>query len=57
LRHGRRFSTVTLPQLFGHTLWLWIWPSAIGVPAILLTTAYYKRKFTPRERAVTAVAV
>jgi uncharacterized membrane protein len=51
------FSTVTLPQLFGHTLWLWIWPSAIGVPAILLTTAYYKRKFTPRERAATTVAV
>jgi hypothetical protein len=26
----------------------------IGVPAIVLTTAYYKRKFTPRTRAVTA---
>jgi uncharacterized membrane protein len=48
------FSTVTLPQLVGHTIWLWIWPSAIGVPAIVLTTAYYKRKFTPRNPAATA---
>ena len=51
------FSTVTLPRLFGHTMWLWVWPAAIGVPAIMLTTAYYKRKFAPRERAVTTVAV
>ena len=50
------FSTVTLSQLFGHTMWLWIWPSAIGVPAIVLTTGYYKRKFSPRERAVNTVA-
>lgn len=49
------FSTVTLPRLFGHTMWLWIWPAAIGVPAIVLTTAYYKRKFTTRELAVTTV--
>lgn len=51
------FSTVTLPRFFGHTMGLWIWPAAIGVPAIMLTTAYYKRKFAPRERAVTTVAV
>jgi hypothetical protein len=51
------FSTVTLPRLFGHTMWLWIWPAAIGVPAIILTTAHYKRKFTPREPAVTTVPV
>ncbi|MGA3373262.1 MAG: hypothetical protein ABSC48_16020 [Terracidiphilus sp.] len=50
------FSTVTLPQFFWHTMWLWIWPAAIGVPAILLTTAYYKRKVTPREQAVSTVA-
>ena len=36
-------------------MWLWIWPAAIGVPAIVLTTAYYKRKFTTRELAVTTV--
>jgi hypothetical protein len=51
------FSTVALPRLFGHTVWLWIWPAAIGLPAIVLTTAYYKRKFAPRERAATAVEV
>ncbi len=42
------FSVVTLPSLFGNHLWLWIWPTAIGVPAIIVTTAYYKRKFAPR---------
>ena len=51
------FSTVTLPRLFGHTIWLWIWPAAIGVPAIILTTAYYKRKFALRERAASTLAV
>jgi hypothetical protein len=51
------FSTVTLPRLFGHTVWLWIWPAAIGVPAIIVTTAYYKRKFAPRKRAVTTLPV
>jgi uncharacterized membrane protein len=43
------FSVVTLPRLFGNHIWLWLWPTAIGVPAIVLTTAYYKRKFAPRQ--------
>ncbi len=51
------FSTVTLPRLFGHAMWLWLWPSAIGVPAILLTTAYYKRKFAARGRVEITAAV
>lgn len=33
---------------------LWVVPTAIGVPAIALTTAYYKRKFAPRSKAVAA---
>ncbi len=45
------FSVVTLPRLFGNHLWLWLWPTAIGVPAIVVTTAYYKRKFSPSVRA------
>ena len=45
------FSVVTLPQVFGHHMWLWLWPTAVGVPAIALTTAYYKRKFAPRVKA------
>jgi len=48
------FSVVTLPVMFGNHLWFWIWPTAIGVPAIIATTVYYKRKFAPK--AVAAVA-
>jgi hypothetical protein len=46
------FSVVTLPLVFGNHIWLWLWPTAVGVPAIALTTAYYKRKFAPRVKAV-----
>ena len=42
------FSVVTLPRFFGNSFLLWLWPTAIGVPAIVITTAYYKRKFAPR---------
>ena len=49
------FSVVTLPQIFGNHLWLWLWPTAIGVPAITVTTIYYKRKFAPAERAAAPV--
>jgi hypothetical protein len=45
------FSVVTLPRIFGNHMWLWLWPTAVGVPAIVLTTAYYKRKFAPRAKA------
>ncbi len=49
------FSVVTLPRIFGSGVYLWLWPTFIGVPAIILTTAYYKRKFAPRLKvAVTA---
>ena len=44
------FSVVTLPRLLGQHLWLWIWPAALGTPAIALVTIYYKRKFAPRKR-------
>ena len=49
------FSVVTLPRLFPHAGFaLWLWPTAIGVPAIVLTTGYYKRKFAPKARPVVA---
>ena len=48
------FSVVTLPRIFGHSVYLWLWPTAVGVPAIILTTGYYKRKFAPRP-TVTAI--
>ncbi len=44
------FSVVTIGR-FVHGGWvIWVLPTAIGVPAISLTTAYYKRKFTPRTK-------
>ena len=49
------FSVVTLPSLLGNHLWLWIWPTAVGVPAIALTTIYYKRKFAPRVRPAPSI--
>ena len=45
------FSAVTLSQFFGNAWYVWLWPTMIGVPAIALTTAYYKRKFAPRLKA------
>jgi hypothetical protein len=50
------FSVVTLPRLLGNHVWLWLWPSAVGVPAIVLTTAYYKRKFSARLKMADATA-
>lgn len=45
------FCVVTIgPRLHG-AWWLWLLPTAIGVPAITVTTAYYKHKFAPRMKA------
>ncbi len=49
------FSVVTLPRIFGAGgMILWLWPTAIGVPAIVVMTVYYRRKFAPRARVVAA---
>ncbi len=46
------FSTATLSHIFRHAgIILWLWPAALGIPAIILTTAYYKRKFASRQVA------
>lgn len=45
------FSVVTLSQ-FVHGWWVWVLPTAIGSPAIAMTSAYYKKKFAPRTSAV-----
>ncbi len=51
------FSTVTLPHIFPHAgIVLWLWPLSVGIPAIVVTTIYYKRKFAPRPAAVSALA-
>jgi uncharacterized membrane protein len=34
----------------------WLWPSAIGVPAILLWIRYYRRKFNPKSTQQQKVA-
>ena len=51
------FSVTTLPRIFGNHLWLWLWPTAVGVPAIIITTAYYKRKFAPKPRVPSPAVV
>lgn len=48
------FSVVTLPIYFGNSSVFWLWPTAVGVPAIVLTTIYYKRKFAPKQRVIAA---
>ena len=43
--------TVTTVGRFVHGGWgIWVVPTIIGSPAIALTTANYKRKFTPRAK-------
>ena len=47
------FSVVTLPLMFPRAgIFLWLWPTAIGVPSIVATVAYYKRKFAPKVAVV-----
>ena len=36
---------------------VWLLPTAVGVPAIVLTIAYYKRKFAPKKKDVVGMAV
>ncbi len=45
------FSVVTIGPLFHGAWWLWIVPISVGIPAIVATTAYYRRKFAPRPKA------
>ncbi|MGC2639801.1 MAG: hypothetical protein WA294_21640 [Acidobacteriaceae bacterium] len=48
------FCVVTIGPLLHGAWWIWIAPAAIGLPAIIATTAYYQRKFAPRPKAVAA---
>jgi uncharacterized membrane protein len=43
------FLVVALGR-FVHAWWLWILPTAIGVPAIAMVTIYYQRKFAGKGR-------
>ena len=44
------FSAVNLTRWFGPAWWVWLWPTIVGVPAIAIWTAYYKKKFSPRPK-------
>ncbi|HEY0161935.1 MAG TPA: hypothetical protein VGB69_04605 [Edaphobacter sp.] len=48
------FSTVTLSRILGNQWYVWLWPSMVGIPAIVLIAAYYKRKFAPKVKSATA---
>jgi hypothetical protein len=48
------FSVVTLARVIGNHWYVWLWPTMIGVPAIVVTTAYYKRKFAPKAKSAAA---
>jgi uncharacterized membrane protein len=42
------FCLVTLGPLLHGAWWLWLAPISVGLPAILVTTAYYRQKFRSR---------
>ena len=48
------FSVVTLGRYLGNAWYVWLWPTMVGVPAIVLTVGYYRRKFAPRSKAAVA---
>lgn len=49
------FSVVTLARVFGNTWYVWLWPTIVGVPAIVITVGYYERKFARRPLVVQGV--
>ncbi len=48
------FSAVNLTRWFGAAWWVWLWPTIVGVPAITLWTAYYKRRFAAKRSIAAA---
>ena len=44
------FSAVNLSRWFGPAWWVWLWPTLVGVPAIIAWSAYYEKKFAPRTK-------
>ena len=52
------FSAVTLSRFLGSSLLVWLWPTAIGVPGLIVWIIYYKRKFsrkTEKQMSVSSV--
>jgi len=48
------FCVVTIGPMLHGAWWIWVAPTAIGVPAIIATKAYYKKKFAPRAKTAMA---
>lgn len=48
------FCVVTIGPLLHLGWWIWLAPVSIGIPAMIATTAYYKRKFAPRPKSAVA---
>jgi uncharacterized membrane protein len=48
------FSAVNLSRWFGPAWWVWLWPTLVGVPAIAIWSAYYKKKFAPKPKTAMA---
>jgi VanZ family protein len=51
------FGVVTLTRFVGNHWWVWLWPTMVGLPAIIVTSAYYRRKFAPRRPAEAVAAM
>jgi uncharacterized membrane protein len=50
------FLVVTVaPRMGRYGMAMWLLPTAIGVPAIVLTIVYYKRKFAPKAKGLTPI--
>ena len=43
------FSVVNLGRWFGNAWWVWLWPTIIGVPGIIIWVRYYRIKFAPKR--------
>ena len=48
------FSAVNLSHWFGAAWWVWLWPTMVGVPAMILWTRYYQKKFSPKPKSALA---
>ncbi len=46
------FSVTAIAAVAGQHLILWLWPTLVGVPSIILVTAYYKRRFRSHRPAL-----
>jgi hypothetical protein len=48
------FSAVNLSRWFGAAWWVWLWPTILGIPVIVIWTAYYKKKFSRKPSIAAA---